>query len=140
VQLTPALIEHHEKEFGRGPDDIVPGTFRLKRDRSNDYMIDRQMQKTQNFTGVVGVNTQDFALQENMGAICDRSKEFLGTSDKAIVAMRRLLLEAIGVVGRGGDPNGLDPTAARALRAWDNIVPPGRDWHEVLAEDLKAQW
>jgi len=42
------------------------------------------MQKTQNFTGIVGVNTQDFALQEGMGQICDRSKEFLGSSDKAI--------------------------------------------------------
>ena len=54
------------------------------------------MQKTQNFTGIVGVNTQDFALQEGMGPICDRSKEFLGTSDKAIVALRRLLLDAVG--------------------------------------------
>ena len=37
----------------------------------------------------VAVNTQDMAIQEGMGPICDRSKEFLGTSDKAIVAMRR---------------------------------------------------
>jgi hypothetical protein len=140
AQLTPAMIDHHEKEFGRGAEDMVPGTFRLKRNRENDYMIDRRMQKTLNFTGIVGVNTQDFALQENMGAICDRSKEFLGTSDKAIVAMRRLLLEAIDVVAAGGDPIGLDPTTTRNVRAWDNIVPPGRDWHEVLAPDLKAQW
>ncbi len=59
------------------------------------------MQKTRNFTGIVGVNTQDFALQEGMGPICDRSKEFLGSSDKAVVAMRRLLLEALDI-GRKG--------------------------------------
>ena len=140
AQLTPKLIEEHEAEFGRGPNDVVPGTFRLKRSRANDYMIDRQMQKTQTFTGISGVNTQDFALQENMGAICDRSKEFLGTSDKAIVAMRRLLLEAITVVDAGGHPRGVDPAAYRALRAWDNIVPKDRDWHEVLAPDLAARW
>jgi phthalate 4,5-dioxygenase len=140
TQLTPEMMEHHEKEFGRGRDDVLPGTFRLKRNRDNDYMIDRRMQKTQNYTGIVGVNTQDFALQENMEPICDRSREFLGTSDKAIVAMRRMLLEAIDIVAKGGDPGGLDPASARDLRSWDNIVPPGRDWHDILAPDLKAQW
>jgi phenylpropionate dioxygenase-like ring-hydroxylating dioxygenase large terminal subunit len=140
VQLTRQMIEHHEKEFGRGPDDLIPGTFRLKRNQSNDYLIDRQMQKSRNFTGIVGVNTQDFALQENMGAICDRSKEFLGTSDKAIVAMRRLLLEAIATNERGETPQGLDPAAYRNVRAWDNIVAPGQDWRTVLAPDLVARW
>ncbi len=140
AQLTPKLIDEHEAEFGRAPTDFIPGTFRLKRNRANDYMIDRAIQKTKTFTGVAGVNTQDFALQENMGTICDRSKEFLGTSDKAIVAMRRLLLEAIAVVEAGGDPRGLDPASYRALRAWDNIVPEGADWHRVLAPDLAARW
>lgn len=145
VQLTPALIAEHEAEFGRGPEDIIPGTFRLKRNRSNDYMIDRQAQKIKTFTGIEGVNTQDFALQENMmqgnmEPICDRSKEFLGTSDKAIVAMRRLLLEAIAVVEAGGDPRGLDPASHRFVRAWDNIVPAGTEWKSVLAPDLMTQW
>ena len=89
---------HDEREafYGRGPDDLIPGTFRLKKNKSNDYMIDRQLQKTKTFTGIVGVNTQDFALQEGMGPIVDRSREHLGTSDRAIVTMRRLLLEAVG--------------------------------------------
>jgi hypothetical protein len=140
AELTPAMIEAHEKEFGRGKDDHVPGTFRLKRNQSNDYLIDRQVQKTKTFTGIAGVNTQDFAIQENMGAICDRSKEFLGTSDKAIVAMRRLLMEAIDTNERGGAPRGLNPAAYRDLRAWDNIVPAGADWRSMLAPDLVARW
>jgi len=88
-------------------------------------MIDRQMQKTQNFTGIVGVNTQDFALQEGMGPICDRSKEFLGTSDKAIVAMRRLLLDAIAVNEKGGTPRAVDPKTYRNVRAYDRVVADG---------------
>ncbi|MEY4879615.1 MAG: hypothetical protein RJB62_1084, partial [Pseudomonadota bacterium] len=72
IEMTDAWREKREAEMGRGTDDIIPGTFRLKRNQSNDYLIDRQMQKTQNFTGIVGVNTQDFALQEGMGPICDR--------------------------------------------------------------------
>ena len=45
-----------------------------RRTTPNDYLIDRQMQKTKNFTGIVGINTQDYALQEGMGPIGDRSK------------------------------------------------------------------
>ena len=64
-----------ETFYGRGPDDVIPGTFRLKANKSNDYFIDRQMQKTKNYTGIMGINTQDFALQEGMGPITDRSQE-----------------------------------------------------------------
>jgi phthalate 4,5-dioxygenase oxygenase subunit len=103
-------------------------------------MIDRQMQKTQNFTGIVGVNTQDFALQEGMGPICDRSKEFLGTSDKAIVAMRRILLDAVAVNEKGGTPRAIDPATYRNVRAYDRVVPHGQEWKTVMAKDLLAIW
>lgn len=139
-ELPPELIEHHEKEFGRGKDDNIPGTFRLKRNQSNDYMIDRQIQKTKTFTGIEGVNTQDYALQEGMGPIVDRSKEFLGTSDKAIVAMRRIMLEAMKINEDGGTPKGLDPAAYRKTRAYDALVPMDEDWRKVMEDDLVAQW
>ena len=31
---------------GRVQDDLIPGTFRLKKSLANDYMIDRERQKT----------------------------------------------------------------------------------------------
>src|SRR5207302_5717188 len=105
---TAELIESREAAMGRGKDDLMPGSFVLRRNPSNDYLIDRQMQKTRNFTGIMGINTQDFALQEGMGPICDRPKEFLGSSDKAVVAMRRLLLEALDTIEKGGIPRGAD--------------------------------
>jgi phenylpropionate dioxygenase-like ring-hydroxylating dioxygenase large terminal subunit len=140
ITLDPAWLEKREASMGRGANDLIPGTFRLKKNQSNDYLIDRQMQKTQNFTGIVGVNTQDFALQEGMGPICDRSKEFLGTSDKAVVAMRRLLLEAIDVNQKGGAPRGLDPAHYRGVRAHDNMVKPGADWRAQFEKELVAKW
>jgi phthalate 4,5-dioxygenase oxygenase subunit len=103
-------------------------------------MIDRETQRTKTFTGIDGINTQDIALQENMETICDRSKEFLGTSDKAIIAMRRLLLEAIAVVEAGGDPRGIDPASHRKIRSWDDIVPTGADWRSFLAPNLITRW
>ena len=139
-ELTPEAVELRERAAGRGRDDHIPGTFRLIRNQSNDYLIDRHMQKTQNFTGIVGVNTQDFALQEGMGPICDRSKEFLGSSDKAIVAMRRLLLDAIAANEKGGMPRALDPKTYRSVRAYDRVIPAGQDWHTAMEKDLIAQW
>ncbi|MEA2825343.1 MAG: phthalate 4,5-dioxygenase, partial [Alphaproteobacteria bacterium] len=140
VELTPEWIESRETQMGRGQNDLIPGTFRLKKNQSNDYAIDRQMQKTQNFTGIVGVNTQDFALQEGMGPICDRSKEFLGASDKAVVAMRRLMLEALDAAQNGGTLRGLDPESCRAVRPHDRIVPPGQDWRQLFESELRAKW
>jgi phenylpropionate dioxygenase-like ring-hydroxylating dioxygenase large terminal subunit len=140
ITFTPEWIEAREKSMGRGEDDLNPGTFNLKKNPSNDYLIDRAMQKTQNYTGIVGINTQDFALQEGMGPICDRSREFLGTSDKAVVAMRRLLLEAVDTAEKGGSLRGLDPAGYRSVRPHDNIVPPGRDWRAQFEKELVAKW
>ncbi len=105
-RICAGITRHYA---GRGKDDLIPGTFTPKANRTNDYMIDRKLQKSGSFTGIPGVNTQDFALQEGMGAIVDRSKEFLGTTDKAIVSMRRLLLEATRDVEAGRKPRGIDP-------------------------------
>jgi phenylpropionate dioxygenase-like ring-hydroxylating dioxygenase large terminal subunit len=139
-ELTPEAVEAREKAAGRGKDDSIPGTFRLKRNQSNDYFIDRQMQKMQNFTGIIGVNTQDFALQEGMGPICDRSKEFLGTSDKAIVALRRLLLESVSANEKGENLRALDPATYRKVRAYDRVVPAEQTWQQAMEKDLVAIW
>ena len=145
ARLDPDYIERAEKSSGRGKDDLIPGTFVLKRNPSNDYLIDRQMQKTSNFTGILGVNTQDFALQESMGGadgrpICDRTKENLGSTDKAIIAMRNLLLEATRDVETGRPPRGVDPKSHGRCRPTDGLVPKGADWRQVFADQLTCKW
>ena len=140
IEMSDEWKLKRESEMGRGPDEMIPGTFRLKRNQSNDYMINRAKQKTQTFTGIEGINTQDFALQEGMGPICDRSKEFLGTSDKAVVAMRRLLLDAINVVQNGGQPRGADARTYRTVRPHDRIIPKGTNWRDIFEKELIAKW
>jgi phthalate 4,5-dioxygenase oxygenase subunit len=132
--------EAREVYAGRGKDHLIPGTFKLKANLSNDFFIDRHVQKTRTFTGIPGVNTQDFALQEGMGPICDRSKEFLGTSDKAIVAMRRLMLDAVRDAERGALPRGVHPDTHRTLRPHDDIIRGDADWRSAFAKDIVAKW
>lgn len=71
---------------------VVPGSTRPLETKENDYLIDRTAQKTVSFTGVHGIRAQDALVVESAGSIVDRSKENLGTSDLAVVALRRLLL------------------------------------------------
>ena len=60
--------------------------------KSNDYLIDRQMRKTANFTGIRGISEQDMAMTQSMGPIYARWNEHLGSLDVAVIAMRRVLL------------------------------------------------
>ena len=72
----------------------LPG-FRKVNNRDNNWRIDREAQKSETFSGIDGVNTQDHAVQESMGSIVDRSREHLGTTDKAVVTSRLLLMKAV---------------------------------------------
>jgi phthalate 4,5-dioxygenase len=140
VPLTEEYAIALETSYGRGPDDLIPGTFQLRRNLSNDFLIDRMIQKTKTFTGIEGVNTQDFALQEGMGPIVDRSKEHLGTSDRAIIVMRQLLLEAMNDLEAGRPIRGTDPSTYGHVRAVDLVVPSAPDWRQALKDELVAKF
>ena len=140
VSISEEIAEAHEHHSGRGKDDLIPGTFKLKRNPSNEYLIDREIQRTKTFTGIDGVNTQDFAIQEGMGPIVDRSKEYLGSTDRAIVTLRRMLLDAVAAVERGERPPGADPATHRGIRPYDGLVPPGADWRQTFGDNLACKW
>ena len=59
------------------------------RNRGNDYLIDREAQKTRSFTGIEGLSEQDAAIQDSQGFIADRTREHLGPTDLGIVRFRR---------------------------------------------------
>jgi phthalate 4,5-dioxygenase oxygenase subunit len=140
ARFSEENIIEREYFYGRGPDQLIPGTFKLKASKMNDYYIDRQVQKTKTYTGIEGVNTQDFALQEGMGKIVDRSLEHLGTSDKAIVTMRRLMMEAVADVAEGREPRGLDPLSHGRVRPYDGFMKTSDDWQVVFADEVVAKW
>jgi hypothetical protein len=122
-----------ETRLGRGPGQLQPD-YRSIRNKDNRYLIDRQMQKTENFTGIEGVNNQDQAVQETMGSVVDRTREYLTPSDLTIVQLRRLLLEASHTVSDGGDPPGIG-SGYQKLRAIDRVMPKDARWRdEMLAE------
>ena len=119
-----------EGGYGWGPEHVLPD-FRTVGNRENDWLIDRQVQKKETFTGIEGINAQDVAVQESLGPIVDRTGENLSRTDMAVVAARRLLLQAARTVADGGDPPGLGTSYYR-VRAIEQVVPSETPWREVF--------
>jgi phenylpropionate dioxygenase-like ring-hydroxylating dioxygenase large terminal subunit len=133
--------QSYEHRMGRGlAEDFFPGTFKLKANASNDYGLSRERQKTLNYTGIEGTNTQDFAVQESMGPIYDRTQEHLGSADTAIIQMRRLLIQAVQDVAEGRDPVGSQGQGSR-VRPAQMYLPEDANWPETqLKEALVARY
>jgi phthalate 4,5-dioxygenase len=139
VPLSPEFAVSWETYSGRGPADVRDRFYPI-RNPHNDYLVDRALQKKSSFTGITGANTQDFAVQEGMGAISDRTNEHLGTTDRAVIAMRQLLLEATREVEAGRMPRGSDPATFRDVRPYDGFIERGAPWQEAFTGKLAATW
>jgi phenylpropionate dioxygenase-like ring-hydroxylating dioxygenase large terminal subunit len=108
--------------------------YRPIRNRANDYLIDRRMQKTENFTGIVGVSEQDAAVQDSQGRIADRTRELLGPTDIGVVQFRRLVLEAAREVCAGREPDSVDRPDSYRVRAGGIVADANADFEAVMIE------
>jgi phenylpropionate dioxygenase-like ring-hydroxylating dioxygenase large terminal subunit len=98
--------------------ELIPGTYRPAANKDNDYLIDREGQKTGRYdSGVKGISMQDASIQESMGPITDRTLEYLAPTDIAIVKARRRLLDAALLLHKGAQPPGLEPETHRVRSA-----------------------
>jgi len=136
----PAWFRDSRRHIGSGNEFVadvdVENNFRSVRNKDNRYLIDRQLQRTQTFTGITGLNTQDRAVQESMGPVFDRTVEHLGTTDMAIIQARRQLVEAVKTVQQGGDPPGLSPSTYSRLRAFETVLPKDVPWFKAMEPTL----
>jgi len=100
-----------------------------------DYGIDRQRQKTVNYTGMDESNPlQDGAIQETMGAVLDRTVEHLGAADAMIIRVRRRLLETVRAYAEGTPPPGVDQPEAYRRRGVQLTLTPGANWYQLTEE------
>jgi phenylpropionate dioxygenase-like ring-hydroxylating dioxygenase large terminal subunit len=112
-----------------------PRTFKPLRNQDNDYLIDRALQRSgRSYTGIRGVREEDLAVQESMGPIYDRGTEHLGSSDLAIIAMRRRLLDAVRALADSGEvPYAVRQPDAYHVRSAAVVLPRTGVWHEQAA-------
>jgi phenylpropionate dioxygenase-like ring-hydroxylating dioxygenase large terminal subunit len=127
-------LTDEEVESRKNSPEIEPVTYRLPdgyvidicrdvRNANNDYLIDREMQRTRNYTGIGVVRTQDTAMTESMGGIVDRREEHLGTTDAAVIAARRRLLKMARDLQDGIEPIAALKPETYNVRAVDQVSP-----------------
>ena len=98
--------------------ELIPGTDRAVRNRDNDYLIDRELQKSgASFTGLKGFGIQDCGIQETMGPIADRTRERLGKSDSIIIKLREGMLKLLDDFAAGEPLPGMDAASYRVRSA-----------------------
>jgi phenylpropionate dioxygenase-like ring-hydroxylating dioxygenase large terminal subunit len=104
--------------------EMIPGTDRMCESAENDYLIDRDAQRTRSYTGIRSIVAQDLAVSEDQnGAIADRSDEYLTSSDRAIIALRKRLLTAAKALAAGIEPPEARAPQAYRVRPGDFLLP-----------------
>jgi hypothetical protein len=106
------------------------------RNRDNDYLIDRDVQKHSNFTGITGISEQDAAIADSQGLIADRTRELLGQTDLGIVRFRQMALAAADAIEQGSRPHGSVDPEAYFVRSGDMMS----DRNDVFADQVRARF
>ena len=104
-----------------------------KAGRHNHWGFNSEEQRTSTYLGMGedDINVHDQWAVESMGAIQDRSREHLGTSDKVIMANRRLLLQSIEARQQGQPAPGVaQASIAQSLQGVDTLdgIGPTERW------------
>jgi hypothetical protein len=104
------------------------------RNKSNDYLIDRKLQKTRSYTGIKGVSEQDAAVQDSQGPIADRTREHLGPTDLGILHFRKLVMESARALQQGRPPSQLAHQDRCTVRSGACVTDQAKDLPAVMIE------
>ena len=133
--LARSSVWNISKKFRAEPSSKAFGHWYPNARLENDYFQDREAQRTSSFSGIPEFWAQDAAMQVSMGTVCDRSQEHLGTSDLAIIAVRKRLLAAAKAMQKDGTvpPETMQPDAY-GVRSDAVILDANVSWFEATKE------
>jgi len=110
--------------------ELAPASLAPLAGAANDYFIDRTVQKTRTYTGIENGSLQDAAIQESMGTVFDRTREHMGTTDRAIIHLRNLYLGAVRDLMEGAEPLLPRDGAAFRVRSVSAVLDRGVTFDE----------
>jgi len=131
-----------QETINRGRSELT-ADYQLIRNEANRYLQDRQSMATKTYTGMgSGFQAHDAFATASQGQIQDRADEHLVSSDKAIVAARKLMQKGIKDIQEGREP----PHVVRAasenyfphLLVISDMVPSNSDW-KSYSKNLEAE-
>ena len=125
--------------FSGQPQRPVPGQpykpDNIDRNLENKFLIDRDLQKDGTiFTGITNGNAQDVMARQT--SYTDRTKEHLGSLDRKIILVRRMLINAAKNLTKGIEPPVTDPSLPYdKIGTPSKVLAPGEDW-TLLGSEL----
>jgi phenylpropionate dioxygenase-like ring-hydroxylating dioxygenase large terminal subunit len=133
--LRKDLVNRERSELG--PD------YRLIRNEANRFLQDRDAMQSKTYAGMgSGFQAHDAIATASQGAVQDRSEERLVSSDKALVAARKLMEKAIRDVQEGKDPLHVIRRASENrfphFMVISDMIPSDSDWRKY-AKNLEAE-
>jgi phenylpropionate dioxygenase-like ring-hydroxylating dioxygenase large terminal subunit len=143
LHASAGAIPPPELMFGPPPSHLPTspdwfGRFRLSRNLTNDFGLDRQLARTTAGAfalgaGIRGQAVQDAAIAQSMGAVMDRTREHLCAGDATIVQVRKRLLNAARELAEQGlTPPGVDLPSGYRMKQGILRARDGRNWLEEL--------
>jgi len=130
--LTQAEREMYDG--GNGVIAEVDENYVPLRNKANDYLIDRKLQKTKSYTGIKGVSEQDAAVQASQGPIADRTREHLGPTDLGILHFRKVVMDTARALREGTVPTHLAHQDRYTVRSGACVTDKAKDLGEVMVE------
>lgn len=125
------LVLNHTLEY-EDPDSwppLPPGGA------DDNWGQDREAMKNGHFTGFTQMlGTEDFAVLLSMGKIVDRSQEYLGAGDGALLAVRRCLLKSVREFMGESVPKLAchEEIDYRVLQPFSGVFKEEADWRALL--------
>jgi phthalate 4,5-dioxygenase len=104
------------------------------RNKSNNYLMDRKLQRTRSYTGIQGISEQDAAVQDSQGPIADRTREHLGPTDLGIMHFRKTVMELARALQQGEVPPHLRHQDRYAVRSGACVTHKTKDLPAVMVE------
>jgi hypothetical protein len=130
--LTQAERDSYSR--GTGVMSVVDENYVPLRNKSNNYLIDRKLQKTRSYTGIQGISEQDSAVQDSQGPIADRTREHIGPTDLGIIHFRKLMLETARALQQGIEPPHVAHQDRYAVRSGCHVTHKSKDLPDVMVE------
>lgn len=133
------LTEDTDAHYWYHPLTATPDDFtELVRGKEN-WGQDRERMAQGHFSGYDNLILEDVAIQESQGPIVDRSLEKLGSSDVAVIRVRRLLLAALRRFDADRVVFGRSASRYPRLAGSAFTIPGTADWREQAAANEAAR-
>ena len=131
-----------KEKFRRRYTTEISSDYLPLRNRANRYLQDREEMKTKTFSGMgLFFPEHDLFAAESMGPVADRPHEHLGSTDRPIIAARRMMLRAIRGLQEGSEPAHVirEPVANRFphLVVISEVLPGAANWKDYWKTKAK---